>query len=164
MRRASLLIWPLAGLLAGCISPGPFPSLAQRPGENEPIEEPVRTAPVVADDARLAARLAELVGQARQGMAAFNTAYGPAERLARNAGASGSDSWVEAQQALSRLEASRGETTAAASDLDQLNRARADQPTSAEDQAAIDSAIAEIDRLAEEQTARIRRVTALIES
>jgi hypothetical protein len=137
--------------------------LAQRPGENEPIEEPVRTAPVVADDASLRARLAELVGQARQGMAAFNDAYGPAERMARNAGASGSDSWVEAQQALSRLEASRGETTGTASELDQLNRARADLPTSAGDQAAIDAAIADVDRLAAEQQARIRQVTALIE-
>ena len=162
MRRFSLLL-PLAGLLAGCISPGPFPSLAQRPGENDPIEEPVRAAPAVANDASLRARLAELVGQARQGMAAFNLAYGPAERLARNAGASGSDSWVEAQQALSRLEASRGETTSTASELDQLNRARADLPTSAEDKAAIDAAIAEVDRLAEEQTTRIRQVTALIE-
>jgi hypothetical protein len=137
--------------------------LAQRPGENEPIEEPVRTAPVVADDASLRARLAELVGQARRGMAAFNDAYGPAERMARNAGASGSDSWVEAQQALSRLEASRGETTGTASELDQLNRARADLPTSAGDQAAIDAAIADVDRLAAEQQARIRQVTALIE-
>jgi hypothetical protein len=163
MRRAPLLFLFAAGLLGGCINRGPFPSLAQRPGETLPIEEPVRTAAAVPNDPALRARIAELTGAARQGARAFDEAFSPAERLARKAGVSGSDSWVEAQQALSRLEASRGDTMTAAAELDQLNRARANQPTSAEDQAAIDAAIAEMDRTAAGQQARIDRLKALID-
>ena len=163
MRRLALLLLPAMSLLAGCIAPGPYPSLAMRPDENEPMTEPVRTPPVVAADPALARRLAALVAAARQGDARFDEAYGPTERLARAAGATGSDSWVEAQQALSRLEASRGGTTDAAAEIDQLGRVRSDQPTSADDQAAIRRALDEANMIAAAQLVRIRHLQALLD-
>jgi hypothetical protein len=134
-----------------------------RPDENEPVGEPVRTPPVVAADPVLARRISALLATARQGDARFDDSYGPVERMARAAGAQGSDSWVEAQQSLSRLEVARGDTTGAGAELDQLSRTRGDQPTSDEDQAAIQSAIAEVDRIAVSQNARIRRLQSLLD-
>jgi hypothetical protein len=148
----------LAALLAGCVSQGPFPSLAQREGERLAIEEPVREAPQVADDAALRAELSALRAEAQAGARAFEADYGPAERAAARASAQGSDSWIDAQQALSRLEAARDRTTHAAAELDRLSQARADLPTSAADQALLDAAIAEAARIAAEQQARVDRI------
>src|SRR3954467_4490793 len=95
-----------AALLAGCVSQGPFPSLAPRPAEQEDwSEEPVHAAPVVADDASLRARIAALLTQAHDGERAFDADLPAAERAAAHVGAEGSDSWIEAQQAISRLQA-----------------------------------------------------------
>ena len=71
-------------------------------------------------DAALAARLAELVGLARQGDNAFAAAGGEAQRLAASAGAPQSESWVVAQQALSAAVAARGPTARALGDIDAL--------------------------------------------
>jgi hypothetical protein len=149
-----------AALLAGCVSQGPFPSLAPRPAEREDwSEEPVRTAPAVADDAALGARIASLRAEARAGWSAFEADLGAAERTAARAGAQGSDSWIEAQQALSRLEASRGRTMQAAEELHQLRLARAGAPTSAADLEALDTAIEEAGAIAARQQQRIDRLS-----
>ena len=145
-------------LLAGCVSQGPFPSLAPRESEQLAIEEPVRVAPVVADDATLRTRVDALIAEARAGAAAFDGDFAEAERTAARAGPEGSDSWIAGQQAISRLEAARGRTGNAAADLDQLNLDRAALPTSAADQQALDEAIAEVARIAANQQARIDRL------
>lgn len=141
---------------------GPFPSLAQRDAERQPAGEPVRVIPDVPDDSVLRARIEELVALARGGDQAFESAFGPAEAAARAAGANGSDSWIAAQEQVSRAEAARAGTMRALGDLDQLALERSNLPTSPEDQAALNSAITEVERLALDQQSRLDRLKALI--
>lgn len=149
-----------AALLAGCVSQGTFPSLALRPAEREDwSEEPVRTAPAVADDATLTTRIASLLADARAGWGDFQADLDAAERTAAHAGREGSDSWIEAQQALSRLEASRGRTMQAAEELHQLRLERAGAATSPGDVAALDAAIGEAGAIAARQQQRIERIS-----
>src|SRR5204862_4912131 len=149
-----------AALLAGCVPQGPFPSLAPRPAEQEDwSEEPVRTAPVVADDPALRGRIAALLDEARSGQRDFEAEAPAAERSAARAGARGSDSWLEAQQAISRLEAARGRTGAALGDLQALALARAAAPTSEADQAALKAAVDEAEAIAARQQQRIDRLS-----
>jgi hypothetical protein len=145
-------------LLSDCTTSGPFPSLAPRPGEDLPIEEPVRTHQDAPGDAALRRRIDALAAQAREGMSAFDAAYDTAAHAAAGSGAEGSDSWIAAQEALSRLEAARSRTADAVAELDQLARARADLPTSAGDQAALEAAIEAAGRIAANQQERINRL------
>ncbi len=148
-----------AALIAGCVSQGPFPSLAPRPDERLAIEEPVREAPVIADDGALRVRINELLGQARSGGADFERDYDAAARATARGGAEGSNSWIEAQQAISRAEVSRGRATDAAAELHQLALGRAGQPTSPADLAALEAAVAEADAIVATQQARMDRLT-----
>src|SRR5688500_412328 len=108
--------------IAGCSTPpGPVPSLAPRAAEAIDPRVPVGEGePLRSVDAALAARLAELVGLARQGDSAFTAAAGEAQRLAAAAGAPQSESWVVAQQAVSAAVAARAPTTRALGDIDAL--------------------------------------------
>ena len=105
--------------LSGCTQQGDFPSLAPRPVERamaESEEEPaVRPAP---DDPQLPARVAAFVEAGRRGQAAFEATLPAARAAVGRAGASGSDSWIEAQQAISRLETTRATVANALSELD----------------------------------------------
>jgi hypothetical protein len=146
-------------LAAGCAPQGGFPSLAPRPGEQQDwTEEPVRIAPAVASDAAMRQRLVALRGQAAQGERAFEADYGPAEAAIGRAGGEGSDSWVEAQQALSRLQAAQSEVTEALDQLEQVALARAQEPTNAEDLAAIDAARNAVAGIVAAQNARVARL------
>ncbi len=118
-RPAALL--PILAI-AGCSTPpGPVPSLTPRAAETIDPRVPVGDSRVqLPADAALAARLAELVGLARQGDSAFSAAAGEAQRLAAAATAPQSESWVVAQQALSAAVAARGPTTRALGDIDAL--------------------------------------------
>jgi hypothetical protein len=156
-RRVAALL-PLAAVLAGCVSEGPFPSLAPREGEQLAIEEPVRAALDVPSDPALRRRIAEHREQAARGERAFETAYGPAEAAARAAGPAGSDSWIEAEQAVSRLEAARGETMGALAELDRLASQRGDMPTNAADMEALTGMMAVVQDIADRQQARIDRL------
>ena len=149
----------LAATLTACVSQGPFPSLAVRPAEREHwSEEPVHTAPPVADDAAVRTRVAALLAAARAGSAQFDADIAAAERAAARSGAEGSDTWIEAQQALSRVEAARGDTTNAATELHQLRLERTGTATSAADLALIDDAIAQAEALSARQEARVARI------
>jgi hypothetical protein len=144
-----------ASLLAACAPEGEFPSLALRPIEAEdPREEPVRTPPVVAADPALRARAAELLAQARAGENAFDAAHRQAVSAARSAGAPGSESWVVAQQAISRVEATRAAATQALGELDRVSTERAALPTNEEDFAAVRAALAEAERIVRGQQQR----------
>lgn len=156
LRFAALAATMLA--LGACVSQGPFPSLAPRPGEQVAIEEPVRDSPEPADDPALRSSVADLLEAARAGARAFDADVAAAETAAARAGAEGSESWMEAQQAVSRLEAARNRTAGAVDALHQLSLSRADLATSPADQRAIDSAIAEAERIAAAQQARIDRI------
>jgi lipopolysaccharide biosynthesis regulator YciM len=147
-----------AAALAGCVSQGPFPSLAPRPDERLAIDEPVREAPQIADDSALRVRINQLAGEARAGGAEFERDYDSAARANARAGAQGSDSWIEAQMALSRVETARGRTTDAVAELHQIAVARANEPTSAGDLAALQAAIDEADGIVAAQQARLNRL------
>jgi len=145
-----------AALAAGCTPKGEFPSLALRPIEAEdPLAEPVRSPPVVAVDPALRERAADLLALARRGESAFDAAYRPAAAAARAAGAPGSESWVVAQQAISRAEAARAPTMQALAELDRLATERAAVATNEGDFAAIRAALVEVERLAREQQRRV---------
>jgi hypothetical protein len=102
MFRAAALL-PL--VLAACNTPQTGePSLAPRAAETidprVPIPSEVIAGPV---DPALASRIAQLMADVRSGDAAFQAAAQQAERLASAAGPAQSESWIEAQQAISAL-------------------------------------------------------------
>jgi hypothetical protein len=158
VKRHTLPLLLLASLSA-CASPGgPYPSLQPRAAENidprVPVERPMNDRPVTPS---LAARLGELVGQARSGEAAFERAAAAAEQLAAAAGAPQSESWIAAQQALTAAIAAREPTARALGDIDgiaasMLQNQRGIAPN---DLAAIKSAAVEVAAIDQRQNERI---------
>jgi hypothetical protein len=145
--------------LAACAQPGNFPSLAPRAIEFAGDEEPSRpAAPPVATEAALLSRINELKEQARAGQNAFEGSLSRTSRAAARAGVSGSESWVAAQQELSRLEADRGPTLAALAALDRLTVERSSQATAETDFQTLLAATEEVRALAEGQQAQIDRL------
>ncbi len=150
-------------LAAGCSSTtATEPSLAPRAAESIdprlPIPDAAPTGPV---DAALAQRLQTLVETARAGVPQFNAQESEATRLAAAAGPVASESWIAAQQALSRLVERHGVTTSAAGDIDALAASRLEgqhwiRPT---DQQAIAAAAAEVASINGAQSEAIRRLT-----
>ncbi|HEU0135480.1 MAG TPA: hypothetical protein VFR28_11715, partial [Allosphingosinicella sp.] len=115
------MLMPVAAA-AGCAAPGPYPSLAPRPAEKAYAEDAEERKPTPQpDDPALASEIDGLLAAARAGGAEFDSAFPAAQSAAVRSGAAGSDSWIEAQQALSRLESARARTTAALADLDRLS-------------------------------------------
>lgn len=160
-RRLSPALLIAAFALAGCASNGQFPSLAIRPAELDSSIEPPEHAPVeVAPDAALGRDVSLLIGEAEAGGRDFEAAYAPAEAAVARAGASGSDSWVDAQVALSRLEAARGRAAGALGELEQIAARRSNQATNEADYAALQSAIDRLSRQAEEHLDRLNRLKA----
>jgi hypothetical protein len=156
--RSALL--PTVVLLSACAAPGgPYPSLQPRAAEaidpRVPVERPINDRPVAP---ALAARLGELVAQARGGQAAFEPAIAEAERLAANAGAPQSEGWAVAQQAVSAAIEARGPTVSALGDVDTLgaNALQTQGGIAPNDLAAIQSAAAEIAALDQRQAERIK--------
>ena len=160
MIRPALLALLAFPLLAGCAQQGDFPSLLPRPVERLSTDEPVRPAPIVAADPALDARISELLAIARKGEADFEAALPATRARAAEAGAAESESWVVAQQALSRLEAARAETVIALGDLDRLALARAAEPTNAEQYQALLAAVETAERIARAQHEEIERLRA----
>ncbi|MGQ0589162.1 MAG: hypothetical protein ACT4N8_06465 [Sphingosinicella sp.] len=159
--RLSLASPIAAAMLAGCAVDGDFPSLAPRPQERElSIVEPRRAPVAVSSDSGLRLRVLELRRQAADGERAFDAAFPAADRATARAGAPETESWIEAQQALSRLEAARGALTEALAQLDRLATGRADVPTNAEDYAAIHGMIEVVQEIADRQDERMNRLRA----
>ncbi len=158
----------LAGLatLAGCAAPGPYPSLAPRPIEKalgEPGVPP--TVAPLPDDPAVAVRVSAFLDDARAGDRAFRAALPAAEQAVKKAGAVGSDSWIEAQQAVSRAETAEMQTTRALADLDRYSVDQANaKALSAGDLARLQAATAEVQRLAEAQHAEIVRLQAALKT
>ena len=148
-------------LAAGCAAPGPYPSLEPRPAEGINPDADERQPTPQPDDPALAAEIDRLAAAGATGDAEFEAAWPAAEKAAAAAGAPGSDSWIEAQQALSRLEAARARTTAALADLDALAVERARAGTlGAGDGERLKAATARIQSLADSQAERLRRLEA----
>ncbi len=158
--RASLTIALPLLLAAGCAAPGPYPSLAPRPAEKAYAEDAEERKPTPQpDDPALAGEIDRLLAEAKAGSADFDAALPAAETAAKASGAAGSDSWMEAQQALSRLEAARARTTAALADLDRLAVERTSAGTlGAADAQRLRAATSEIQALADAQAERLRRL------
>ena len=142
------------------------PSLAPRAAESVdprlPIPDAVPTGPV---NAELAARLNALVEATRAGAPAFSAQEAEASRLAGIAGPMASESWIAAQQALSRLVERHGVTTKAAGDIDALAAIRLEgqhwiRPS---DREAIAAAAAEVGAINNAQADAIRRLASQLE-
>jgi hypothetical protein len=153
------LLVPLV-LAAGCAAPGPYPSLAPRPAEKAYADDSEERKPTPQpDDPALAGEIDRLVAEARAGAADFDARLTAARSAAGAAGTAGSDSWIEAQQALSRLESARARTTAAAADLDRLAVERAGAGTLGEgDSERLRAAAAEIQALTDAQADRLQKL------
>ena len=158
MRSASLIA-VLAVLSACAPAGGPYPSLQPRAAEATdprlPVERPVNDRPVTP---ALAARLTELVAQARSGEAAFGPVAAEAERLAAAAGSPQSEGWVAAQEALSAAVAARAPTATALGDIDELGAValQTQGGIAPSDLAAIQSAAAEVAAIDRRQAQRIK--------
>ena len=160
--QSHLFLLPL--LLSACAAtPASGPSLAPRAAETVdprvPIPNEVVTGPV---DAALAARIAGLMAQVRAGDAAFQAAAEQAERLAAAAGPAQTESWIEAQQALSALVAARAPVASAMADLDALaaTRVALGGGLLPGDLAAIQAAIAEAGAISQREAELIERLQA----
>jgi len=153
----------VASLVTACSAPsaGPEPSLAPRAAEaidpRIPIPAEVPAGPA---DQALASQLADLVAQARSGIAAFEARRSNADRLAANAGPMASESWVAAQQALSLLVEQYGVTTQVAANIDELGASRLESQRwiRPADQKAISSAAAEVAAIGDAQAGAIDRL------
>jgi len=156
-----LLLLPLL-LLGACSSTGgPYPSLQPRAAEAiDPRIEPVRPINDRPVTPGLASRLAALVSQARSAEATFEPAMATAERLAGNAGASGSEGWIAAQEALSAAIAARRPTAEAQADIDALGASKLQTQggIAPNDLKAIQTASAEVSSIARRQTDRIAAI------
>ena len=164
MKREAVLLL-LVAATSGCAPEGTFPSLAMRPEERlVTVGEPRRPRVDPASDPALRGRASALLAQGRAGTRAFEASEPAAERATRNVGATGSESWIDAQQQLSRLEAARADTDTALAELDRLATARADEATNSADYALIEEAKAELQRIATEQQARLDRLRSRVRS
>lgn len=119
--RAALILLPIA-VTACSIPDAHAPSLAHRPAEDiDPrIPVPDPSLPATPDPA-LVAKLDALVSEAVAGDRDFVDAAAEAGRLANSAGPAESESWILAQQALSKAEAARAPVTRAAAEVDSMS-------------------------------------------
>ncbi len=113
-------------LLAACSMPeGDFPSLSRRPYETaDPIAEPPDRPAVLSTalPASLRQSLSALTAKHDAAEAAFRSALPAVRQAAQSAAgsATGSESWVNAQMLLSRLEKQRADSLAAMAEIDRL--------------------------------------------
>ena len=122
MKRFALPVAVVA-LSTACARPdiGPEPSLAPRAAEAiDPRVAIPSEVPISSVDAALASKLASLVGQAHAAGPRFNTLRQEADRLSIAAGPPTSESWIAAQQSLSRLIEQQGVTTRMAAEIDEI--------------------------------------------
>ena len=126
--------------------------MPRMPEERKPTPQP--------DDPALAGEIDRLLAAGRAGRRRVRLgAAGGAGRRRGRAGAAGSDAWIEAQQALSRLESARARTTAALADLDRLAVERTSAGTLGEgDSERLAPATAEMQALADSQADRLQRL------
>jgi hypothetical protein len=175
--RAALLLAFAA--LSGCAGAGNFPSLAPRAAERglpggmalAPCIDgtPAAPAPATQDSAPpapdpvLRARVEELRSAARAGDAEFTTILVRARAVVTAAGAAGSESWVAAQEQLSRLQAARDRTASSLSELDGLGLQRsASGGGNEQDRQLVAAAEAEVSELAERQATELNRLSGLL--
>ena len=149
-------------LIGACTMPTRVePSLAPRPAEAIDPRLPVTAseAPGPANPV-LAARLRQLVVTVQEGQRAFDDRAAEAGRLSAAAGPMASESWIAAEQSLSRLVEQYGVTTRAAADVDALAADLLERQRwiGITDRQAIAAAGAEIRTISDRQTDTIDRI------
>ncbi|MFL6735182.1 MAG: hypothetical protein ACJ8EY_10875 [Sphingomicrobium sp.] len=163
MRFAAYIIIAETLVIAGCAAPGPpSPSLAPRAAEQIDPRLPVLPAgPVPPLSQAVSAQLAALIRQARSGDTQFGPAIAEAERRAAAAGASRSESWIVAQEALSAASAARGDTTRALAEIDAIGaQALASKGSiGPADLAAIQAAAREVGQIDNRQASQLTAVS-----
>jgi hypothetical protein len=157
MRRVPKLALLL--LAAGCANSNAYPSLAPRPIEKISLSEPENTPPPAPPaNPALGARYAAIVEAAKKGDDDFQREEA-AVRAAAERGAHaavGSDAWIAAQQAATRLEAARGPVTKALADLDA-------QRTSGDfDPAALAAATDEVNAIDAHERAQLNAIVKMV--
>ncbi len=159
-----LMIMPLAA----CSTPeGDFPSLSKRPYESaDPVAEPnpVPVAVTTTMPAALSEQTNQLLVRNRNGDAAFAKARSAAESAARagSGAAQGSESWVQGQMILSRLDAARSESVAALGEMDRMIAGERDKGADTGLIGLLDTVQAEIAASVANQEAVINRLSATI--
>jgi hypothetical protein len=161
------LLLALPALAAGCASDeGDFPSLAQRPAEREYAEEqmsPPKVRPPLPADAAVATRAEGFVAAAREAEGGFSRAYETAAAAVAKAGPAGSDSWVIAQEAVSRAVAAQAPVSKIVGAFDDYAASRSrETPLAPGDVERLHAAAAELERIAQDQAARVRRLEATL--
>jgi hypothetical protein len=131
MKRVAAIFLALSA--AGCAqSTDKYPSLALRPIETRSEAETVTPMPEATPDAALDAQLTAAAAKLAQLDTDFTAGAAKAEAAARARGAqaTGSDQWLAAQGSLAEIEALRGDTLGAVSDIERMvtDRAEAGQP------------------------------------
>jgi hypothetical protein len=153
---------PLILLASGCATEGDFPSLAPRPVEQLSFEEPIKVDPPVAADPALRGQTNALLARAGEGDRAFENAYAEALPRVRAAGPTGTDSWIQAQEAISRVEAARIATTTALAELDLLIADKSDEPVNDAIWAEIEVARTRAQAVAADQSRRLDSLKASV--
>lgn len=117
--QAAMLLLVLAGCAAG---DGAYPSLAPRGVEKQGFGEPDTPVAVVVPDAALDARLVPLATRLDAVARGFTSDATAAERaaIAARGKPAGSDAWLTAQTALASLDDLRAQTSALATDVEQI--------------------------------------------
>ena len=160
MRSLPLLL--ALPLVAACsTTASPEPSLAPRAAEAIDPRVPVTAdVPALPADPALGTRLSELVAEVRSAEPAFAAREAEASRLAAAAGPAASESWIAAEQALSRLVEQHGVTTRAAADIDALaaSRLEGQRWIAPADREAIAAAAAEVSSISSRQAEAIDRL------
>jgi hypothetical protein len=111
----------LATATAACSSSGgDFPGLGIRPIESrsDAVQAPPRSTATA--DATVAARAVAIAAESAEAGAAFDAALAIAKAKAASAGAQGSEGWIEAQLALTRLDQARARTVGGLAEIDRL--------------------------------------------
>ncbi len=149
-----LLLSALVLSLAGCAGAGNYPTLNPRPIETkaegllaEPAAQPVPLAPA---NPETQTKIDAAIRLAQSGMTAFDAALSSTRTAADAAGASGSESWINAQMAVSALEQHRGPVKSALADLGDQLRATLSGPPS-EDLARVQEAIRTVETMDSQQ-------------
>lgn len=166
-------------LLSACAARSDYPSLARRPAEEsaarvEGSAEPAPAAtpapvPAAPPSADFAARLDQLVRQARAAHGRFTERLAPAERAVSAGGDSavGSEGWAAASVALGGLESARSEAMIALAELDEIYTAEAVAAAESGDSGRRDAASAahaQVDGWVADEDAVLARLRARVRS
>ena len=159
-----ILLSALILSLTGCAGAGKYPSLNPRPVEAKAeglLAEPAATeVPLAPATAEARSKIDSALSLAQGGVSAFDAALPATRSAAKAAGASGSESWINAQMAVSALEQHRAPVKSALADLGELLRTTMTSPPG-EDLARVQEAIRTVEALDAQQD---EAMTALLRS